>query len=787
MNRFLFSILGLCLVMVTMLVQAAPDVPRIPESADVRVIVDISGSMKQNDPDNLRQPAIRLLAEMLPDGSTAGVWTFGEYVNMLVPHGKVDEAWRKLAIKRSAKINSVALRTNLGRAMKVASDTFYSGGDLKNTHFILLTDGKVDISADETANEAERQRVLGEVLDRYKKLGATVHTVALSDQADLDFLTTLATQTGGSESIAKSADELNLAFLHALNAAVPQEQIPIRDNGFQVDTGVREFTVLVFSGQADTPVVLRDPDGERIAFEQEPEGVRWVRESSYNLITVDNPVAGRWMIDGTLGKGSRVTVVSDLKMVVNPLPARFYKGETVDVEATFYDGKKRITDPDFLSVITVSLSLTTQDGRSGTKVLSGDRPPADGVYRDQISKLEEPGDYSVRLVADGKTFAREFTGTISLQPPVRMVINATGMADQSSYRVMVKPEQPELDPKASGVVMMVTGAGQTRQVDLPFAEADHAWTGAVENVSEPGDYQVSLAFNGKTQNGEPLSYAPESFTAHFPRESSEQNVRIPLTAPPPVTAAAEAPQVPQVPEPQPSDGASTPEQPVATEPSTEEPGPAPVPEATPTQPDNSVESSAQPAPDKPEPAPVPEPKPQPQPDMTTTSGQTLILAGGGVAVLLALIGGVFWWRRRQSRLTDAEPPVADGQVEEDELPTLDPEMDGEAADEDEPEPDAEVPELEPEPESAEEEDIPKLDELAEDDIEQIVRQAEEADQAKVSDEAEIPLATEEAESEQTEEAEPEDQDIFDMEDFDLSDIDDLPDLDEPDDRNRKKD
>ncbi|MDX1801733.1 MAG: vWA domain-containing protein, partial [Marinobacter sp.] len=401
MNSLLRGGLGVCLALVTIVAQAAPDVPRLQAPADVRVIVDISGSMKQNDPDNLRQPAIRLLARMLPEGSTAGVWTFGEYVNMLVPHGKVDKAWRDLAIKQSSKINSVALRTNLGRAMKVASDTFYSGGDLSHTHFILLTDGKVDISADEAVNEAERKRVLGEVLDRYKKLGATIHTVALSDQADLDFLTTLATRTGGSEAIAKSADELNLAFLHALNAAVPQEQIPIRDNGFLVDSGVSEFTVLVFPGKTDTPLALKDPDGNPMTFDQHPDGVRWVHESSYDLITVDGPTAGGWTIDGTLGAGSRVTVVSDLKMVVSPLPAQFYRGDSVDVAATFYDGKNRITDPDFLSVITVSLSLTTQDGRSGTKVLSGDKPPADGVYRDQISKLTEPGDYTIRLVADG--------------------------------------------------------------------------------------------------------------------------------------------------------------------------------------------------------------------------------------------------------------------------------------------------------------------------------------------------------------------------------------------------
>src|SRR5690554_1275320 len=71
----------------------------LPEQADVRIIVDISGSMKETDPENLRRPAVRLLARMLPAGSEAGVWTFGQYVNMLVPHATVDDAWRNTVIR----------------------------------------------------------------------------------------------------------------------------------------------------------------------------------------------------------------------------------------------------------------------------------------------------------------------------------------------------------------------------------------------------------------------------------------------------------------------------------------------------------------------------------------------------------------------------------------------------------------------------------------------------------------------------------------------------------------
>lgn len=143
--------------------QESDDV-KLPEQSDVRIIVDISGSMKETDPENLRQPAVRLLARLLPEGASAGVWTFGQYVNMLVPHQEVTDTWRDMAIQRSAQINSVALRTNLGAAIETASDDYFTDGDLGQTHFILLTDGKVDISDDAAANTAEEKRILDRIV-----------------------------------------------------------------------------------------------------------------------------------------------------------------------------------------------------------------------------------------------------------------------------------------------------------------------------------------------------------------------------------------------------------------------------------------------------------------------------------------------------------------------------------------------------------------------------------------------------------------------------------------------
>lgn len=473
-----FGLFAVCLVLslsAGLSAQPADDV-QLPEQSDVRIIVDISGSMKDTDPENLRQPAVRLLARLLPEGATAGVWTFGQYVNMLVPHRQVTDAWREMAIQRSAQINSVALRTNLGAAIETASDDYLTDGNLSRTHFILLTDGKVDISDDPAENTAEETRILDTIVADLIKLGATFHPVALSEAADTDFLKALATDSGGRFQVADTADALNLAFLQALNTAVPQEQIPIEGNGFAVDAGVREFTALIFWGASETSatreLTLVRPDDKVVNLSEFPDNVRWAREAGYDLVTVNEPLAGEWRINGELGEGSRVTVVSDLRMVVNPLPPSFTAEEPLKLRVGFFEEGEKITNPDFLGVIEVSLSITSEDGRSGTKVLSGERPPEDGTYRDTVSRLPAAGLYTLDVVADGQTFSRKFSATVGFTVP-----EGAEPVDPSAEQlesVVAEPatanEQPEPEPPVSEPEQSAPEPAIASPIDVSQAE-----------------------------------------------------------------------------------------------------------------------------------------------------------------------------------------------------------------------------------------------------------------------------------------------------------------------------
>jgi hypothetical protein len=109
---------------------------------DFRIVIDVSGSMKQTDPKNLRVPALKLLNGLIPSGSRAGVWTFGKYVDMTVKWGKVDDSWRKRADLGADQIHSNALLTNIESALKRARVGWDKADNKRKRILLLLTQGR---------------------------------------------------------------------------------------------------------------------------------------------------------------------------------------------------------------------------------------------------------------------------------------------------------------------------------------------------------------------------------------------------------------------------------------------------------------------------------------------------------------------------------------------------------------------------------------------------------------------------------------------------------------------
>ncbi|MFT6906976.1 MAG: hypothetical protein ACJAS1_003649 [Oleiphilaceae bacterium] len=520
-HLFRFNMLVLMLVFSQFtLSEAKPaDLITKQQQADIRLLIDISGSMKKNDPANLRIPSVALLTELIPDGDKAGVWTFGQWVNNLVKRKVVDDAWRLDAKEQAKKINSVALYTNIGAVLEKASDDFSKPGtDFSNTHFILLTDGMLDIDRDSTKNDTERERVLTKVLDTFRERGAKIHAISLSKNADQSLMDKLAIQTGGQSAIAESSEDLTKIFVQVLNQAVPSEEVPIEGNEFAIDSSIEEFTALIFRGKDGLPTEIISPDKSVYQYGQTNADVKWFQDEGYDLITITRPLEGTWRIKSDIQPESRVTVVSNLQLDVSKLPANFFAGEQLQVDVSFIEEGKRVVNLDFLSLLEVELQLKTEDGKSASKSMSDPKnSPSDGVFSESITKLSKVGRYEVTVLVDGKTFKRSKRQVINLRAPFDFEFSVKSDVPVPYYELVVTPLNDSISIDETNIFVKTKFPDSTTLISaLEMEEGKNRWVLQIQPNKGEGIYEISVKVKSQTVSGQDFQFKPKPFEAEFP-------------------------------------------------------------------------------------------------------------------------------------------------------------------------------------------------------------------------------------------------------------------------------
>lgn len=571
-NLVLYWLTSLLLVLAPALAAAQDDAP-----FDLRILVDVSSDMAENDPDSLRLPAAHLLFELLPEGSRSGLWTFGRYVNMLVPYGTVDQEWRQTARTRAQEIGSPGFNSNIGGAFETASfDLDWSTGYNPKT-YILLSDGRVDIEPDAAASRAERSRILNEIMPRLREHNSTIHTIALSDEVDSTFMEQLASQTGGISAVAQRPEDLLGLFLQILNISLgAQEEVGIaEDQTFLIDSTISEMTAAIFH-RGDTPLRLISPSGESFDASEPPPHSQWVEADQYDVITIRTPAAGEWRLEGDLTPQSRVTVVSELSLQVDAIPLNVGPGEELPLRAIINDAEGQVTDTDFLDLMSVEARLRRDEEVLRRISLERSSPEFTGM----LTAPAEAGTYQLDVEVDGQSFQRRRVHTLNVRQPVSAEVSA----GEASYEIRLYPNLPELPNEVSRIIAEVVGpGGESRLQTFEQADAGH-WVLQVEPFAGEGQYEadIDIRFAGASRWAGGVNVAPVAMS--FPGQAGM-----------PVAVSTETP----IPEPEPEpDLEPAPNMDELLE--IEEPVVSPAPEPEPVT--------------EPEPTPAPEPEPETTPE-----------------------------------------------------------------------------------------------------------------------------------------------------------------------------
>ncbi len=444
-RRIILGGFGLGLALVLSLPVALAE----PEHADVRVLIDVSGSMKQNDPDNLRRPALRMMVGLIQPGTRAGVWTFAGGADELVARGQVDEAWKEQGALLSRRIDSPGQFTDIEGALRLAISDWRDTEPEYRRHILLLTDGMVDVSDQKDESLASRQRILDQLLPELKSLTVQVHAVALSDRADHELMQRLSAETGGWYQKVDAAAQLQKSFLRIFEKAGRPDALPLVGNKFEVDRSVREATVLVFRREGAKETRLIAPDGQAFAGSDIAAGVAWRRDEGYDLITIAKPAVGEWSLEADMDPDNRVMVVTDLKLQFGELPNRVAVGEALPVIAHLSNHGAVINQRAFLDLLTLHAEVGVADRRDSLAINDrgerGDRQAEDGYFSARLRRDHAEDALELRLAAESETFVRQRRHVLSVLEPLSVELIAEHADQPPGVRVTLNEGVVEPD------------------------------------------------------------------------------------------------------------------------------------------------------------------------------------------------------------------------------------------------------------------------------------------------------------------------------------------------------
>ncbi len=374
---------------------------------DVRILIDVSGSMKKNDPNNLRVPSLELFTRLLPLGVTAGIWFFAEDAWVQIPPSTVTKQWKAKALQIANKTHYRGQFTDIETALSNACSNGTSGNS-ENRHVILLTDGVVDVSKNASESAASRQRILSESISHCQRMGASIHTISLSNNADAALMKNLSMATGGWSETIESASGLQKVFVELFDQSVSPDKLPIDKDGVLIDPLAKEFSLVVFSDGMSPDVSLVSPSGEAYQHDTLDPSIDWYRGAGVELITVTDPGDGRWRIVGTRNPDNQLMVISDLKLRVEGMPSYLVEGESLSFSAYLTNKDQTITSARFHKIIKVTVGQLDTSNQQLVQSPLAIEEPNSGTYQKMIKGLKA-GIYEMTVLADGLTFQRQKT------------------------------------------------------------------------------------------------------------------------------------------------------------------------------------------------------------------------------------------------------------------------------------------------------------------------------------------------------------------------------------------
>lgn len=255
-----------------------------PDDLSIGFVLDSSGSMDWNDPDELSKSAIGLMLDLLSGSEAVYLIEFDSRARWL--NQSTWQGWSRDELRRI--VDRIVFRggTDIGAGLAAMRSALESTGRVGAGGVLLLSDGIGHY--DGQSQWFREQRI-------------PIYTISFVGEANAAMMENIALQTGGEYYKARSDQDLMQAFSAFLNRITDKSTLVYRSEDIRqgqqitvpinVDEGTTVLNALIGWSGSTVRLTLTDPTGRTY---RDDRSDNWRVGPRYVAATINDPVPGRW-------------------------------------------------------------------------------------------------------------------------------------------------------------------------------------------------------------------------------------------------------------------------------------------------------------------------------------------------------------------------------------------------------------------------------------------------------------------------------------------------------------
>jgi hypothetical protein len=178
------------------------------------------------------------------------------------------------------------------------------------------------------------------------------------------------------------------------------------------------------------------------------------------MVTIRAPEAGEWRLPPRQDPDNRALIVSRLSLAVTAGPRRPETGGELELEARLLEDGEPIARDDFLDLVQMRGTLTAGGSRPIVRELA--RPDAGPAYTTRVEVGERPGEATLLVEAEGRTFQRQRRLPLTIAaPPLAAEFAGLGAAAEAFTLFLEPVAAPAREGKVEVRVAAPDGSHRT--------------------------------------------------------------------------------------------------------------------------------------------------------------------------------------------------------------------------------------------------------------------------------------------------------------------------------------